>query len=160
MGVDGKLNPCPYKCKPYDLVFDPNTQVCAKEDQAPPGTCFDTPSSPSPTSPSPSPTEPITTPNTTPTTPTPTTTTPTTTTSTSTTTSSYSPASECEYQGQKLPYPGDCHKYYLCTFQGLASFSVTVYNCGDFVYDPNTMSCTWPEQAADNLCYAPAARVH
>ena len=57
--------------------------------------------------------------------------------------------------GQKLPYPGNCHDYYVCFADGNGSdhFHVQVFSCGDdWVYDPNTGSCTWPEEAADDLC--------
>ena len=57
--------------------------------------------------------------------------------------------------GQKLPYPGNCHDYYVCfeNANGSGDFHVQVFSCGtDWVYDPNTGSCTWPEEAADDLC--------
>ena len=38
------LNACFYKCDPVSLIFDPQTEMCMNQDQAPPGTCFDTPS--------------------------------------------------------------------------------------------------------------------
>ena len=40
MDLDMPLIPCIYKCNPVDFVFDPNTQKCVREDQAPPGPCF------------------------------------------------------------------------------------------------------------------------
>ena len=56
--------------------------------------------------------------------------------------------------GEKLPYPGNCHNYYVCFEDGNGSgkFHVEVFSCGEWVYDPNTGSCTWPEEAADDLC--------
>ena len=60
-----------------------------------------------------------------------------------------------KFVGQKLPYPGNCHDYYVCFEDGNGSgnFHVQVFSCGDdWVYDPNTGSCTWPEEAADDLC--------
>merc|ERR1719433_1522171 len=108
--------PCIYKCWPYDLVYDPNTKSCVKEDQAPPGTCFTTSTKPPvSTTPMTDPTDPITTP-TIPTDPTTIPTEPTTTTTTTPkTTSEPGPEADCEYDGQKLPFPGDCHKYYRCS---------------------------------------------
>ena len=44
--TDGEKRACIYKCEPYDLIFDDNTNVCVNEDQAPPGICIDTPVSP------------------------------------------------------------------------------------------------------------------
>ena len=148
--VGGKLTACIYKCEPYDLVFDPGTQVCVFEIDAPPGTCFDTPPPNSTTTP------PMTTTTTTTTTPRSTTTTPTTTprstTTTPTTTTGDCPACQCTYVGEMLPYPGDCHKYYRCLKDAGGEFYVELYTCGDWVFDPNQASCTWPEQAAADLC--------
>merc|ERR1719414_465354 len=76
---NGTLSACFYKCNPTDLIFDPQTELCENQDQAPPGTCFDTPSTLMP------PTDPTTT-TPKPTTTTVTTTTPTTTSTTTTTT--------------------------------------------------------------------------
>merc|ERR1719300_36065 len=76
------LLPCPHKCAPYDLVFNPMNGVCNNKDTAPPGTCFDTPTSPmpSPSTPTTKPTTPTTKPTTPTTKPTTTTAKPTTTT--------------------------------------------------------------------------------
>merc|ERR1712141_603894 len=127
----------------HDLVFDPNTKSCVKEDAAPPGTCFDTSTLP-PTATTPTTTTTPTTMPTTTTTPTtmPTTTTPTTT--TTTTPATTGPSSLCEYEGQKLPFPGDCHKYYRCAKQPNGEFEVEIFNCGDWVFDQNQGSCVWP----------------
>jgi len=177
LDASAKLKPCPHWCEPRSLVFDPNTQSCVKFDQAPPGVCYDTPSTPDPTvpttefvptttpEPTPEPTtekktttpkittpEPTTTPKPT-TTPEPTTTPKPTTTAAPTTTPDAS--ADCDFDGQKLPYPGNCHDYYVCFEDGNGSgnFHVQVFSCGDdWVYDPNTGSCTWPEEAADDLC--------
>merc|ERR1711963_3550 len=125
---NGEVRPCIYKCKPYDLVYDPNTKSCVNYDQAPPGTCFTT---------STRPTEPTATPKPTPSptpepTPEPTTTPP-------------GPEVDCEYEGQKLPYPGDCHKCYRCFTNPDDSFYVEVFTCGDWAFDPNQGSCVWPD---------------
>merc|ERR1711997_1296909 len=131
------LLPCPHKCEPYDLVFNPMNGVCNNKDTAPPGTCFDTPTSPMPTSSSPTtkPTTPTPTP-----TPTPKSTTP-------------NPAKPCTYVGEKLPYPGDCHKYYLCLKDTPSSpFHVQAFTCKQWVYDPNAYSCVASSKATDNLC--------
>merc|ERR1719300_1315759 len=148
------LLPCPHKCEPYDLVFNPMNGVCNNKDTAPPGTCFDTPTSPMP-SPS-TPTTKPTTATTKPTTPTPkpttTTTKPTTTTAKPTTTTP-NPAKPCTYVGEKLPYPGDCHKYYLCLKDTPSSpFHVQAFTCKQWVYDPNAYSCVASSKATDNLC--------
>ena len=138
--------PCVYKCKPFDLVFDPNTKSCVKEDQAPPGTCYTTSTRP-PTGTTP--TKPPTTPK--PTTPTTKPTVPT----TMSTTTPWWPGVDCEYEGQKLPYPGDCHKYYRC-IKGTTpghDFDVEVFTCGDWAFDPNQGSCVWDDMEND-LCEA------
>merc|ERR1711963_1120673 len=134
LDATAQLKPCPHWCNPRALVFDPNTQSCVAFDQAPPGVCYDTPS----------------------TTPEPTATTEyVTTTTTAAPTTTPDASADCEFDGQKLPYPGNCHKYYVCFEDGNGSgnFHVQVFECGgDWVYDPNTGSCTWPEEAADDLC--------
>jgi len=176
-----ELKPCPHWCEPRGLVFDSNTQVCVKFDIAPPGICYDTPSTspepvssttPEPTTPEPTTAEPTTPEPTTaepttaapttaepttaePTTAAPTTAKPTTAepTTQEVTTPGPNPAEDCDFDGQKLPFPGNCHDYYVCFADANGGFTVQVFSCGtDWVYDPNTGSCTWPEEAADDLC--------
>jgi hypothetical protein len=152
----GPLLPCIYWCNPCDLVFDPNTKVCVFEPEAPPGTCFSTPTKP-PTTPEPTTPEP-TTPE--PTTPEPTTTSTSTTTTTpittptSTTTPTTTPTTPppypCTYDGENIPYPGNCHWYYRCRLEG-DGFEVDLFDCGDWVFDPHQGTCTWPEHG-DDLC--------
>merc|ERR1711963_816387 len=139
--TDFTPKPCIYKCVPHDLVFDPNTKSCVKEDSAPPGICYNTPPRTTPLVPTTTtqPTEPPTTSTDPPTDPP--------TTSTSTT----GPSDQCTYDGQKLSYPGDCHKYYRCEQQNDGSFKVRVYDCGDWAFDPNQGSCVWPGMDND-LC--------
>merc|ERR1712214_148371 len=108
---NGTLSACFYKCNPTDLIFDPQTELCENQDQAPPGTCFDTPSTLMP------PTDPTTTtpkPTTTTVTTTTTKTTTTTTAPTTATTTTTPPPPECEYTGQTFEYPGSCRKYFYC----------------------------------------------
>ena len=86
-----------------------------------------------------------TTTTTTPTTTTTTTTKPTTTATSTTTplsTTSWEPSVDCDYDGQKLPYPGNCHKYYVCReWMKSSDFTVDVFDCGDWVFDPNQGIC-------------------
>merc|ERR1712212_861567 len=116
MDATAELKPCPHWCFPRSLVFDPNTQACVRFDLAPPGTCYDTPSTPDPTEPTteyvPTTKEETTTPE--PTTQPPTTPEPTTTTTTAAPTTTPDMSADCDFDGQKLPYPGNCHKYYVC----------------------------------------------
>jgi len=167
MDINMPLIPCIYKCKPVDLVFDPNTKSCTKEDQAPPGTCYTTPTTEDPnTTPTPKPTttQPETLPTTTaiPTTTQPPTTTTiptTTTTPIPTTTTTPTPTTAwpwnnvCDYEGQKLPYPGDCHKYYRCMASDADGhdFDVEVFDCGDWAFDPAQGSCVW-DDIDNDLC--------
>merc|ERR1711944_80327 len=44
--TDFTPKPCIYKCLPHDFVFDPNTKSCVREDEAPPGICYNTPTKP------------------------------------------------------------------------------------------------------------------
>ena len=86
------------------------------------------------------------------TTPMTTTTTPTTTpmTTTPVTTTTTGISADCDYHGQTLPYPGDCHKYYICDDEdGDEHFSVIVFDCGSWIFDPNQGSCIWPEVSND-----------
>ena len=74
-----------------------------------------------------------------------------TTTKVKTTTSGLS--NDCEFDGQTLPYPGDCHKYYVCINDDDSSeeYGIEVFDCGEWVFDPNQGSCIWPEVSND-LC--------
>merc|ERR1712212_295756 len=60
-----------------------------------------------------------------------------------------------EYEGQKLPYPGDCHKYYRCIKSTIPGhdFEADVYTCGDWAFDPNQSSCVW-DDIDNDLCDA------
>ncbi|TRY63193.1 hypothetical protein TCAL_02085 [Tigriopus californicus] len=60
----------------------------------------------------------------------------------------------CTTHNEYLPYPGDCHKYYRCVdSDGDGVFDIEVYNCGDFVYDPNSSACVDPNLLGyENLC--------
>ena len=59
-------------------------------------------------------------------------------------TTTWGPNLDCDYDGQKLPFPGDCHKYYRCAQQPDNSFTVEIFECGDWVFDQNQGSCVWP----------------
>merc|ERR1711872_997151 len=188
-------------CNPISLIFNPLTEVCEKEETAPPGLCQDTPRptpTPSPTaSPTPSPTTTATpSPTTTatpsqtttssstttytpsPTTPTPTTTytpspttsspttsdTPSTTVTTTQSTSTSTPRDcwicdgcTCDestaIDGFFKPHPESCHWYYQCVHNPndpeCEWSSIGPYDCGDWVFNPEQASCTWPELAPD-----------
>merc|ERR1711872_266371 len=186
-------------CNPISLIFNPLTEVCEKEETAPPGLCQDTPR-PTPTSsptttPTPSPTttsyptttskpSPTTTSSSTttyipsPTTPTPTTTytpspttssptttdTPSTTVTTTQSTSTSTPRDcwicdgcTCDestaIDGFFKPHPESCHWYYQCVHNPndpeCEWSSIGPYDCGDWVFNPEQASCTWPELAPD-----------
>merc|ERR1711974_149223 len=80
-------------------------------------------------------------------------TTPTTTPTTTPKSTTPNPAKPCTYVGEKLPYPGDCHKYYLCLKDTPSSpFHVQAFTCKQWVYDPNAYSCVASSKATDNLC--------
>merc|ERR1712212_997522 len=210
-------------CNPISLIFNPLTEVCEKEETAPPGLCQDiprpTPTSSPTSSPKPSPTasptlSPTATPTPSPTTtatPSPTTTSsstttpkpsPTTTSSSTTTytpspttptpTTSYTPSPTtssptttntpstivtttqstststprdcwicdgctCDestaIDGFFKPHPESCHWYYQCVHipndPECEWSSIGPYDCGDWVFNPEQASCTWPELAPD-----------
>merc|ERR1711872_456661 len=188
-----------HNCDPISLIFNPLTEVCEKEETAPPGLCQDTPrptptssptSSPKPSptaSPTPSPTTTDTpSPTTTPT-PSPTTTpTPSpTTTSSSTTTPKPSPTTASSSTTTYTPSPttptptttytpspttssptttdtpsttvtttqststSTPREYYQCVHNPndpeCEWSSIGPYDCGDWVFNPEQASCTWPE---------------
>merc|ERR1711872_465207 len=154
-------------CNPISLIFNPLTEVCEKEETAPPGLCQDTPR-PTPTSsPTSSPTPPTPTTSYTPlpTTSSPTTTdTPSTTVTTTQSTSTSTPRDcwicdgcTCDestaIDGFFKPHPESCHWYYQCVHNPndpeCEWSSIGPYDCGDWVFNPEQASCTWPELAPD-----------
>jgi len=176
--TDGDQRACIKKCEPYDLIYDPNTQVCVYETQAPPGVCADTPVSPAvpyttlgpllpdpttpepttpePTTPEPTTPEPTTPEPTTPepTTPEPTTPEPTTpepTTPEPTTPEPTTPPVDCTYFGQTFPYPGDCHLYYICLPNSSGGYDIEIFDCEEMVYDPNQASCSHPTPEVEEI---------
>ena len=60
----------------------------------------------------------------------------------------------CSHHNEELPYPGDCHKYYLCKDpEGDGVYDVIIYTCGDFAYNENSQSCVDPNLPANcNIC--------
>jgi len=85
-----------------------------------------------------------------------------TTTSTTTTTTTPAPTTttkkpspgplHCDGEHEVNAYPGDCHKYYRCLdMDGDGILDVTVYNCGDDVFDPNVLSCVDPGLPGNKL---------
>jgi len=137
----GYYQPCIEKCDPYSLVFDTNTNSCVYPEEAFPGTCFDTPSSPessktidSATISTATATMGIAT--------------VTRTTSTSTFTSGLINSEEettpkpCQYTGHNIEYPGDCFKYFTCVPDGNGGYDTLVFTCScPQVFDPTTGSC-------------------
>merc|ERR1712156_825508 len=47
-------------------------------------------------------------------------------------------SNDCEFDGQTLPYPGDCHKYYICYNEDDSSpdYTIEVFDCGEWVFGP------------------------
>jgi len=78
-----------------------------------------------------------------------TTTVPPTTTTTPETTTAYN--GECTANMDVIPYPGDCHKYYMCLDNGNGGYDLEVYTCGDWAFDPNIDACTDPNLPANEL---------
>ena len=54
---------------------------------------------------------------------------------------------ECEFNGQTLPYPDSCRKYYYCLQDGTTG----VFDCCPGVYNPSEEACV-PEEEAGELC--------
>ena len=55
-------------------------------------------------------------------------------------------------EGQAQPYPGDCHLYYYCIPSG-DGYITEIYDCGDYFFNPNTLSCgNENDPGDDRLC--------
>jgi len=124
-----------YDCDPKFLIFNPLTEQCEYAESAPPGLCQDTPDG-STTMP------------------------PTTTTIPTTTTVPncwICPGCTCDatvdIDGFFKPYPGNCHWYYECVHNPDDPYcewsSKGPYDCGDWAFNPEQSSCTWPELVPD-----------
>lgn len=59
----------------------------------------------------------------------------------------------CTEHMDVIPYPGDCHKYFMCISDGNGGYNLEEYTCGDWIFDPNIDSCTDPSLPNnDYLC--------
>ena len=60
---------------------------------------------------------------------------------------------ECTMPNDVIPFPGDCHKYYMCIANANGGYDLQEFTCGDWVFDPNTDACTDPALPSnDYLC--------
>jgi len=57
----------------------------------------------------------------------------------------------CSEHNEMLPYPGDCHRYFRCILQADGTFGTQIFNCGDWVFDPNTSACVDPNLPGNDL---------
>ncbi len=119
--IVGYYRPCIIKCDPYDLIYDPNTYNCVYPDEAPPGMCNDSMGFTSDSPVTPTSTMPFITMD----------------------------PEACGYIGQTFPYPSDCHLYYICLPDETGDYDVSIFDCGDLVFDPSTSTCV---NEAENLC--------
>ena len=63
------------------------------------------------------------------------------------------PTQDCAEHGQRLPDPTDCHVYYRCADpDGDGAFDVDEYSCGEWVFDPNQLTCVDPQLHPDLEC--------
>jgi len=135
-----------YHDQPYPLLrkvneilatgetYDPENPMC--KGTAPIcGDWFTTTSTPAPS------TEPVTTPA------------PTTQKPEPTTTSERTPNDCTEYM-EEFPYPGNCHKYYVCVPTDTEDvFDLIVMDCEEYVFNPNINSCVDPNLPGnENIC--------
>ena len=60
----------------------------------------------------------------------------------------------CQSDGQRLPHPTDCHKYYECSDpDGDGLMAVEEHDCGDWFFDPALNTCVDPERPGnEGLC--------
>jgi len=58
----------------------------------------------------------------------------------------------CEADGDLKPYPGDCHRYYKCVYEGKVCH-LEAYSCDTWWFDPWNLACAWePLPGQDHLC--------
>jgi len=64
------------------------------------------------------------------------------------------PGMQCQSDGQRIPHPDDCHKYYQCEDpEGTGLFAVEEHDCGDWVFDPELFTCVDPDLPGnEGLC--------
>jgi len=70
-----------------------------------------------------------------------------------TTTSERTPNDCTEYM-EEFPYPGNCHKYYVCVPTDTEDvFDLIVMDCEEYVFNPNINSCVDPNLPGnENIC--------
>jgi len=73
-----------------------------------------------------------------------------------TTTSERMP-NECTEYMEEFPYPGDCHKYYVCVPTDTEDiFDLIIMDCEEYVFNPNIQSCVDPNLPGnENICPQP-----
>ena len=60
---------------------------------------------------------------------------------------------ECSAPNDVIPFPGDCHKYFMCLANANGGYDLQEFTCGDWVFDPHIDACTDPALPSnDNLC--------
>jgi len=61
---------------------------------------------------------------------------------------------ECTEAMEVFPYPGDCHKYYICIpTETDGIFDITIMDCDGYVFNPNIESCVDPNLPGnENIC--------
>lgn len=61
--------------------------------------------------------------------------------------------SGCTEDLDVIPFPGDCHKYFMCMAKPGGGYNLQEFTCGDWVFDPNIDACTDPNLPSnDMLC--------
>jgi len=70
-----------------------------------------------------------------------------------TTTKEHTP-NECTEAMEVFPYPGNCHKYYVCVPTDAENiFDIIVMDCDAYVFNPNIESCVDPNLPGnENIC--------
>jgi len=67
----------------------------------------------------------------------------------STTTSPYD--GQCTEDLDVIPFPGDCHKYFMCLAKEGGGYNLQEFTCGDWVFDPNIDACTDPALPSNDI---------
>jgi len=133
-----------HECIPIALIFNPLTENCEYENTAPPGLCVDTPDPASSTTSGPTTATP---------TPTPTTTMESTTPRNCWICDGCTCDASVDVDGFFKPHPENCHWYYECVYDATDKecpwSSKGPFDCGDWAFNPEQASCTWPEFVPD-----------
>jgi len=71
------------------------------------------------------------------------------------TTTSDNNQGQCTEDLDVIPFPGDCHKYFMCLAKEGGGYDLQEFTCGDWVFDPNIDACTDPNLPSNDMLCPP-----